>query len=524
MIEGIEPTYILLAAVSAIVSLCTWAKYRGIEYIIKNYRWVFVCLFLLPMSVLYDLVMYVRNWIIFKLNSAPRKHDSKVKHVQNQVKQWKQNGCKSKMCTARPGWATVSFRQPLYKKQMQNIEVNLIDILDINEAKQTIRVEPLATMGQITAFLNPLGWTLPVLPELDDLTVGGLIMGVGIETSSHNFGLFQHCCVAYEVVLADGSVVTCSKDENSDLFYALPWSYGTLGFLVSATIQIIPAKKYLKMEYIPVHSKKDMVKAFADETNKGKENMFVEGLVYSENSAVIMLGNMTDIADPEKINPIGYFWKPWFFKHVEEFLESGPAVEYIPLRHYYHRHSRSIFWEIQDIIPFGNHPVFRYLCGWTVPPKISLLKLTQGEATKQLYEKYQIIQDMLVPMKDLGDALKVFHDEIEMYPLWLCPFKLYNLPGMIHPQGASDEMYVDIGAYGAPKTKQYEAKRTTRKLEAYVSKVNGFQMLYADTYMTREEFHDMFDHTLYNKMREELPFCKQAFPEVYDKINKKVRS
>ena len=74
----------------------------------------------------------------------------------------------------------------------------------------------------------------------------------------------------------------------------------------------------------------------------------------------------------------------------------------------------------QDIIPFGNHPVFRYLCGWTVPPKISLLKLTQGEATKQLYEKYQIIQDMLVPMKDLGDALKVFHDEIEVSKKCIC--------------------------------------------------------------------------------------------------------
>lgn len=32
------------------------------------------------------------------------------------------------------------------------------------------------------------------------------------------------------------------------------------------------------------------------------------------------------------------------------------AVEYVPLRHYYHRHTRSLFWEIQDIIPFGNHP------------------------------------------------------------------------------------------------------------------------------------------------------------------------
>lgn len=76
------------------------------------------------------------------------------------------------MCTARPGWMTISFRRGLYKNNMRNIEVNLIDILNIDTVKQTVRVEPLVSMGQISAFLNPLGWTLPVLPELDDLTVG----------------------------------------------------------------------------------------------------------------------------------------------------------------------------------------------------------------------------------------------------------------------------------------------------------------------------------------------------------------
>lgn len=39
---------------------------------------------------------------------------------------------------------------------------------------QVVRVEPLANMGQVTALLNSIGWTLPVLPELDDLTVGRL--------------------------------------------------------------------------------------------------------------------------------------------------------------------------------------------------------------------------------------------------------------------------------------------------------------------------------------------------------------
>lgn len=153
--------------------LISWARYRGLEYIIKHYRWVFVCLFLMPISVVYDVYMFIRNWIVFKLNSAPKQHANKVKDVQQQVKKWNENGRQSKMCTARPGWATVSFRRGLYKKQLRNIEVNMIDILEIDEKKRTVRVEPLVTMGQITAFLNPLGWTLPVLPELDDLTVDG---------------------------------------------------------------------------------------------------------------------------------------------------------------------------------------------------------------------------------------------------------------------------------------------------------------------------------------------------------------
>lgn len=33
-------------------------------------------------------------------------------------------------------------------------------------------------MGQVTALLNSIGWTLPVLPELDDLTVGECSMFV----------------------------------------------------------------------------------------------------------------------------------------------------------------------------------------------------------------------------------------------------------------------------------------------------------------------------------------------------------
>lgn len=49
-----------------------------------------------------------------------------------------------------------------------------------------------------------------------------------------------------------------------------------------------------------------------------------------------------------------------------------------------------------------------------------------------------------------------------------------------------------------------------------------FQMLYADCYMNREEFWEMFDGSLYHKLRKQLG-CQDAFPEVYDKICKAAR-
>ncbi|XP_055312887.1 delta(24)-sterol reductase-like [Sitodiplosis mosellana] len=500
------------------------------EILLIDYRWVIVCFLLLPLSFLYNLWFYTRNKIIFHLNSAPRAHDDKVRKIQKQVQEWNKSDKSKKMCTARPGYQTMSFRKPLYKSTMHQVECNLIDILEVDREKRTVRVEPLATMDQVSETLAKLGWTIAIVPELDDLTVGGLVMGTGVESSSHIYGLFQHICLSYELVLADGSVVKCSKDENPDLFYAVPWSYGTLGFLTAVEIKILPATKYIRMEYEPVFGLENIAKRFNDVSHDAN-NHFVEGLQYSLDEAVIMTAVMVPDheVDHRKINDVGKWYKPWFFKHVENILKTVPKgqtiTEYLPLRDYYHRHSRALFWELQDIVPFGNHPIFRYLFGWLMPVKVSFLKLTQPETVKKLYEETQVIQDLLVPTSKMADCIREFNKLVNVYPLWLCPFRLWNNPGMVHPAaGFEVDMYVDIGVYGTVKLKrgQFHAERTTRQLEDIVVKSNGFQMLYADCFRTKDEFRQMFDHRLYDRMRRELK-CEEAFPEVYDKINKKVR-
>jgi hypothetical protein len=49
-----------------------------------------------------------------------------------------------------------------------------------------------------------------------------------------------------------------------------------------------------------------------------------------------------------------------------------------------------------------------------MPPKVSLLKATQGEAIRNYYHEMHVIQDMLVPLYKVGDALEWVHQEMEV--------------------------------------------------------------------------------------------------------------
>lgn len=407
----------------------------------------------------------------------------------------------------------------------------------------TVRVEPMVNMGQLTHFLIPKGYTLPVLPEMDDLTVGGLVMGVGIESSSHKYGLFNDKCnlLACEIILADGKVVKCSPDENSDLYDAIPWSYGTLGFLASATLRIIKCKEFVHIKYHACKTQQEAVKLFKELSEQGGEDApdFVEALSYSHDEMVIMPAWFASKKDHPKlsVNTLSLWYKPWFYKYVQGYLsKSKPGEELLPLRDYYHRHTKSIFWELEQIIPVGNHPLFRLLLGWAVPPKVSFLKLTQTEGIRQLYETQHVIQDMLVPVDHMKEALDVFDAKYNVYPLWVCPYKAFDYTTKQVPhrsflrkpvgvkQGQDFEMHVDLGAYGIPKAvldkKPFDIVAISREVEDYVRKTNGFQMLYADSYMNEEEFVSMFDHTHYYTMKTKYD-PRSRFPKVYQKTCKK---
>ncbi|XP_074287616.1 delta(24)-sterol reductase-like isoform X2 [Silene latifolia] len=111
------------------------------------------------------------------------------------------------------------------------------------------------------------GWNAKVIVET--WSQGGLIpTSIDKERMAEKDSLAQSqdTVAAYEIVLGDGRVVRATKDnEYSDLFYAIPWSQGTLGLLVSAEIKLIHIKEYMRLTYKPVKgSLKQVAQGYAD--------------------------------------------------------------------------------------------------------------------------------------------------------------------------------------------------------------------------------------------------------------------
>ncbi|XP_035716483.1 delta(24)-sterol reductase-like [Folsomia candida] len=456
----------------------------------------------------------------FKVTYSPELHANKVEHVQSQIMDWNKAGRRNKLCTARPGWVSMSLtRLPVYKDAMTGIDLSrLDDLVSIDKEAMTITVEPLMKMGQLTRILGSKGYTILVVPELKFLTVGGLICGAGLETSSHKYGFFHNTCTSYEVVLSSGEVVKCSKDENSDMFYAIPGSYGTLGFLTAATIKIMKAEKYVKLSYIPVNSLDEATKRVTEESLKTPGPDFVEGIMYSLDKGVIMVGTLTSKSEPGKVNPVSAGYKKSFYKHVQSFLtdnqstnlpisQIAPNTEFIPLRDYYHRHSYATFWTCHTYVPYIDVPLFRYIFGWAQVEDNYAYKIIP-RYFRRIFEINLVIQDLIVPIDKMKMALEFFHEEV----------KVPNEPVYFKFDGNADKMYMDIGLYGySGKPDDYEVVKSNKALEQFCLENDCIKGAYADLWLSRNEHDQMFDPTLYNKVRAQLN-CSDAFPDIYDKI------
>ncbi len=111
--------------------------------------------------------------------------------------------------------------------------------IHVNAKEQTIRVEGGCVWGDVDHAGHPHGLTVPA-GIISTTGCGGLTLGGGLGHLSRKYGLTIDNLLEADLVLADGSMVVASEDENPDLFWAIRGGGGNFGVVTSFLYRAAP--------------------------------------------------------------------------------------------------------------------------------------------------------------------------------------------------------------------------------------------------------------------------------------------
>lgn len=113
-------------------------------------------------------------------------------------------------------------------------------ILDIDVEQRVVLMQSGIRLHALARELKQYGLALPNLGSIDHQSIAGAI-GTATHGSSTRHGILSQSVLGLSIMLANGRTVSCSAEENPDLFRAALVSLGVLGIITEVMFQAVPA-------------------------------------------------------------------------------------------------------------------------------------------------------------------------------------------------------------------------------------------------------------------------------------------
>jgi len=374
------------------------------------------------------------------------------------------------------------------------------EVIGVDAAAGSVEVEGMTPYVTLTDACLAESCMPLVVPQLKSITIGGAVSGVGIESSSFRYGLPHESVLSVEVLLASGDVVTCTpNNEYADLFYGLPNSYGTLGYILKLTAKTRPVKPYVALRHERFNDIDRYFAALGDACRSDAD--FVDGTVFSADELVITEGRFVDEAPYLS----DYTWLNIYYQSLQRRSE-----DFLTVRDYIWRWDTDWFWCSKNLF-VQNRPL-RFLLGRRNLNSITYQKIMRWNTRVGLtarinrwrgHSTESVIQDVDIPLENSAAFLRFFLKTIPIRPVWICPigghdpsrrFPLYPLRG--------DGFYVNFGFWDVmPNPDRQPPGHFNRLIEDEVRRLGGVKSLYSDSYYDEETFWRLYDGEQYFRLK-----------------------
>lgn len=404
-------------------------------------------------------------------------------------------------------------RKPSAKKRLDVRNFN--HVLTINKQEGWIEVEGMTKYEDLAAAALEQGLMPAVVPQLKTITIGGAVTGIGIESSSFKYGLVHETVLAMEVLLADGCTVVCTPDnDNKDLFYGFPNSYGTLGYALKLKIRAVPVKPYVKLTHLRHH---DATLYFKNLANRCRSNVdFVDGVVFGPTEMVTTTGEFVDHVPFTS----DYTYKNIYYRSLRE-----KQTDFLSTSDYLWRWDTDWFWCSKNV--YAQHPLIRRLFGKSRLNSKTYTKIMRWNNRWALTRKLNkflgihsesVIQDVNIPVAKAAAFLDFFQREIGISPIWICPVHVYAKNNRFELYDMRpDTLYINFGFWDVIRgRRKLPPGYYNRKVEKKVSELGGIKSLYSEVFYTPEEFWQIYNKRGYELLKSKYD-PRGRLRDLYDK-------
>jgi FAD/FMN-containing dehydrogenase len=377
---------------------------------------------------------------------------------------------------------------------------NFNKVIHVAPEEGFVEVEGMTPYVDLTRECIKHGVMPTVVPQLKSITIGGAVTGIGIESSSFKYGLVHETLKEIDILLGDGTTVTCTPDnEHQKLFFGFPNSYGTLGYALKLKVKVVPVKQYVKLSHIRY---READSYFADIENHCKQEIdFLDGTIFGPGEYYLTVGRFTDSAPYTS----DYTYKNIYYRSIRE-----RSSDYLTVEDYIWRWDTDWFWCSQYI--FAQNQIVRRLLGPERLNSVTYTKIMHWNRRFNLvhylnlllgFHSEAVIQDVEIPLKHCPDFLDFYFSTIKFTPIWVCPVRPFdtNTKFPLYPMN-QETLYVNFGFWNVIKNrKKTEPGHYNRLIEKKVNELGGMKSLYSDVYYSPEQFWDIYNKDEYFNLK-----------------------
>lgn len=118
--------------------------------------------------------------------------------------------------------------------------------LNFDRENGILECESGVLLSEIIEVIIPAGFFIMVTPGTKFITVGGAIASDVHGKNHHKEGCFSEHLIHFELMTASGKILKCSREENTELFWATIGGMGLTGIILSASFRL----KRIETSYI----------------------------------------------------------------------------------------------------------------------------------------------------------------------------------------------------------------------------------------------------------------------------------